>query len=235
MGTLVADPFKDHLLAVLSLHDAPKTAPLPQYQGPHDWQTDAILRAVDALRVMARRQPEAHPLPQTPPATMLTRNGTVTRRAGPPGRRRRGVRPGRPTRTAWRATRPRRWGRAMRAAIGPRTSIMRRAPAWSRRGPGGGRAGERGEPGGLGCARGAEAVGGIQVFIGHRIYGDFTLLSPENEEVFAYTRSYKNWRALVLLNFTARNVSFALPANAEWFKHRLIKGILLMVLPWRWN
>ncbi|KAJ7482781.1 hypothetical protein FB451DRAFT_1029932 [Mycena latifolia] len=86
MGTLVADPFKDHLLAVLSLHDAPKTAPLPRYQGPHDWQTDAILRAVDAL--MARRQPESHPPPPTPsptpPATQLTRNGTITRRAGPP-------------------------------------------------------------------------------------------------------------------------------------------------------
>ncbi|KAJ7457501.1 hypothetical protein FB451DRAFT_1047332 [Mycena latifolia] len=53
MGTLVADPFKDHLLAVLSLHDAPKTAPLPRYQGPHDWQTDAILRAVDGVRLGA--------------------------------------------------------------------------------------------------------------------------------------------------------------------------------------
>ncbi|KAJ6521024.1 glycoside hydrolase superfamily [Mycena vulgaris] len=47
------------------------------------------------------------------------------------------------------------------------------------------------------------------------IYGDFTLLSPENEDVFAYTRSYKNWRALVLLNFTARNVSFVLPGNSS--------------------
>ncbi|KAJ6530664.1 glycoside hydrolase family 13 protein, partial [Mycena capillaripes] len=43
------------------------------------------------------------------------------------------------------------------------------------------------------------------------IYGDFTLLSPENEEVFAYTRSYKDWRALILLNFTTRKVLFALP------------------------
>ncbi|KAJ7482787.1 hypothetical protein FB451DRAFT_1129767 [Mycena latifolia] len=37
---------------------------------------------------MARRQPEAHPPPPTPsptpPATQLTRNGTITRRAGPP-------------------------------------------------------------------------------------------------------------------------------------------------------
>ncbi|KAJ7709424.1 hypothetical protein B0H16DRAFT_1631119, partial [Mycena metata] len=53
MGTLVAQPnnndvddaFKDHLLAVLSLHDAPRAAaaPIPRYSGPSDWQTEAIL------------------------------------------------------------------------------------------------------------------------------------------------------------------------------------------------
>ncbi|KAJ7226862.1 hypothetical protein GGX14DRAFT_299729, partial [Mycena pura] len=45
------DPFKDHLLAVLSLVDAPPQAstPIPRYQGPHDWQTDAILRKVEDL------------------------------------------------------------------------------------------------------------------------------------------------------------------------------------------
>ncbi|KAJ6510922.1 hypothetical protein C8R45DRAFT_965573 [Mycena sanguinolenta] len=54
MGTLFSpapDPFKDHLLAVLSLHDAPRgaAAPVPRYSGPRDWQTDAILRKVEAL------------------------------------------------------------------------------------------------------------------------------------------------------------------------------------------
>ncbi|KAJ7696653.1 hypothetical protein B0H16DRAFT_1484940 [Mycena metata] len=58
MGTLVAQPnndvdaaFKDHLLAVLSLHDAPRAAaaPIPRYSGPTDWQTEAILRKVEAL------------------------------------------------------------------------------------------------------------------------------------------------------------------------------------------
>ncbi|KAJ7882452.1 hypothetical protein B0H13DRAFT_1890879 [Mycena leptocephala] len=39
MGTLAVppgDPFKDHLLAVLSLHDAPRAAaaPVPHYSGP---------------------------------------------------------------------------------------------------------------------------------------------------------------------------------------------------------
>ncbi|KAJ7191377.1 hypothetical protein GGX14DRAFT_39906, partial [Mycena pura] len=41
------DPFKDHLFAVLRLHDVP--VPVPQYSGPRDWQTDVILREVEAL------------------------------------------------------------------------------------------------------------------------------------------------------------------------------------------
>ncbi|KAJ7906169.1 hypothetical protein B0H13DRAFT_2333745 [Mycena leptocephala] len=51
---LVGDPFKDHLLAVLSLHDAPRAAaaPVPRYSSPRDWQTDAILRKVEALMPM---------------------------------------------------------------------------------------------------------------------------------------------------------------------------------------
>ncbi|KAJ7833181.1 hypothetical protein B0H13DRAFT_2111321 [Mycena leptocephala] len=45
------DPFKDHLLAVLCLHDGPSGAggPVPRYSGPCDWRTDAILRKVEAL------------------------------------------------------------------------------------------------------------------------------------------------------------------------------------------
>jgi hypothetical protein len=57
MGTLAVppgDPFKDHLLAILSLHDTPHaaTAPVPCYSSPHDWQTDAILRKVEMLILM---------------------------------------------------------------------------------------------------------------------------------------------------------------------------------------
>ncbi|KAJ7021836.1 hypothetical protein C8F04DRAFT_1273247 [Mycena alexandri] len=46
-----ATSFKDHLLAVLSLHDALRAtvAPIPRYSGPSDWQTDATLRKVEAL------------------------------------------------------------------------------------------------------------------------------------------------------------------------------------------
>ncbi|KAF7334998.1 Glycoside hydrolase family 13 protein [Mycena venus] len=40
------------------------------------------------------------------------------------------------------------------------------------------------------------------------IYGDFTDLSPDNEEIFAYVRSYGGQRALVILNFTSRQVTF---------------------------
>jgi hypothetical protein len=57
MGTLAVppgDPFKDHLLAVLGLHDAPRAAavPVPRYSGPRDWQTDVILRKVEMLILM---------------------------------------------------------------------------------------------------------------------------------------------------------------------------------------
>ncbi|KAJ6513701.1 glycoside hydrolase family 13 protein [Mycena vitilis] len=54
------------------------------------------------------------------------------------------------------------------------------------------------------------------------IYGDFTLLAPKNEDIFAYTRSYKNSRALVLLNFTSERQSFPLPKGEDWSKHRLL-------------
>ncbi|KAJ7825863.1 hypothetical protein B0H13DRAFT_2290630 [Mycena leptocephala] len=56
------------------------------------------------------------------------------------------------------------------------------------------------------------------------IYGDFTILAPENEEVFVYTRSYKNARALIVLNFTSRQVAFALPQGEDWSKLGLAFG-----------
>ncbi|KAF8151155.1 hypothetical protein K438DRAFT_1988298 [Mycena galopus ATCC 62051] len=47
------------------------------------------------------------------------------------------------------------------------------------------------------------------------IYGDFTLLAPQDESVFAYNRAYEGRRALVVLNFTAENDSFALPDDVD--------------------
>ncbi|KAJ7666798.1 hypothetical protein DFH06DRAFT_1085968 [Mycena polygramma] len=82
MGTLAPppDPFKDHLLAVLSLHDAPRGAasPVPRYSGPRDWQTDAILRKVEGLM----RRPAATTTTTTtttPAVASVKTNGTSRR------------------------------------------------------------------------------------------------------------------------------------------------------------
>ncbi|KAI0048453.1 hypothetical protein FA95DRAFT_1490733, partial [Auriscalpium vulgare] len=55
MGTEIQqlDPFQSHLITVLSLYElGPFSAPVPRYDGPSDWQTERILRALGA---MARR------------------------------------------------------------------------------------------------------------------------------------------------------------------------------------
>ncbi|KAF7333366.1 hypothetical protein MVEN_02352200 [Mycena venus] len=116
MGTLPApmpgDPFKDHLLAVLSLHDAPRgaAAPVPRYSGPRDWQTDAILRKVEALMKKAPattsstptnsnsvlpitnanaktngsgKRPPTPTLTNLPPNTITSSNGHTTRPVSP--------------------------------------------------------------------------------------------------------------------------------------------------------
>ncbi|KAK0947534.1 hypothetical protein LTR29_001142 [Friedmanniomyces endolithicus] len=45
-------------------------------------------------------------------------------------------------------------------------------------------------------------------------YGYYTLLSPGDEEVFAYVKEYKDERILVSLNFTKEAVSYTLPKEA---------------------
>ncbi|KAJ7100564.1 hypothetical protein C8R43DRAFT_1048185 [Mycena crocata] len=90
------DPFKAHLLALLSLHEhaAPRTAPLPRYTGPRDWQTDAILRQVEGLMALrpgmmavppSMQSSSSPPTPApTPPATAMNgTNGTITSRRPP--------------------------------------------------------------------------------------------------------------------------------------------------------
>jgi osomolarity two-component system, sensor histidine kinase NIK1 len=50
---LTSEMFNTHLVALLSVYETgPSPAPLPQYNGPTDWQTDNILRS---LASMARR------------------------------------------------------------------------------------------------------------------------------------------------------------------------------------
>ncbi|KAL7276756.1 hypothetical protein RUND412_000254 [Rhizina undulata] len=45
------------------------------------------------------------------------------------------------------------------------------------------------------------------------VYGDFTMLSPEDAEVFAYKRTYQDSAAIVILNFTEKEVAWKLPGN----------------------
>ncbi len=45
--------------------------------------------------------------------------------------------------------------------------------------------------------------------------GDFTLLDPENEQVFAYTRETGDERLLVVCNFTGETVSWRIPPDFE--------------------
>ncbi|KAJ7749165.1 hypothetical protein B0H16DRAFT_891968 [Mycena metata] len=94
MGTLVAQPnnndldaaFKDHLLAVLSLHDAPRAAaaPIPRYSGPTDWQTEAILRKVEALlRDSSTSSGAAAITTPTPKATIMNGMGSASGKRPP--------------------------------------------------------------------------------------------------------------------------------------------------------
>lgn len=43
------------------------------------------------------------------------------------------------------------------------------------------------------------------------VYGDYKLLKPDHPEVYAYTRSYKNEKMLVLLNFSEEEANIKLP------------------------
>jgi len=56
------------------------------------------------------------------------------------------------------------------------------------------------------------------------IYGDFEAIYPEDEQVFAYTRSLGDSIALVLLNFTLSEVSFSLPGTKDYTKFTLSFG-----------
>ncbi|KAJ7487352.1 glycoside hydrolase family 13 protein [Mycena galericulata] len=55
------------------------------------------------------------------------------------------------------------------------------------------------------------------------IYGDFEAIDPDNEEIFAYTRSYGTERVLVVLNFTASRATFTM-ASTPGHDFRLIIG-----------
>ncbi|TFK33158.1 glycoside hydrolase family 13 protein [Crucibulum laeve] len=50
------------------------------------------------------------------------------------------------------------------------------------------------------------------------VYGDYTDLSNDNEQIFAYLRTLGKSKALILLNFSTEESNFSLPAHgdAEW-------------------
>lgn len=57
------------------------------------------------------------------------------------------------------------------------------------------------------------------------VYGDYELIDPSNESIFAYLRKYKNEKLLVITNFTDKYVNFNMPNNFE-AKEKLISNYL---------
>ena len=55
------------------------------------------------------------------------------------------------------------------------------------------------------------------------VYGAYTLIDPNNEQVYAYTRTWNDKRYLILLNFSTETVHFTVPADLNY--NRKIKLI----------
>jgi len=45
------------------------------------------------------------------------------------------------------------------------------------------------------------------------VYGDFQMVDADSEDVFAYTRTFKNDSVLVVCNFRASTVTWTLPSG----------------------
>jgi alpha-glucosidase len=56
------------------------------------------------------------------------------------------------------------------------------------------------------------------------VYGDFCIILPENEQVFAYTRTLGNTTALVMLNFKETEVTFSLDEVKQTRGYKYILG-----------
>ncbi|KAG8704251.1 hypothetical protein FRC08_002344 [Ceratobasidium sp. 394] len=59
------------------------------------------------------------------------------------------------------------------------------------------------------------------------VHGDFTLLSEEDERIFAYTRKHGKVTALVVMNFSREVASYALPESISSNDFKLIGGNIL--------
>ena len=56
------------------------------------------------------------------------------------------------------------------------------------------------------------------------VYGDYTLLAPEDESVFAYTRKTEKQQLLVVCNLTAKETDFTVPESVSWNSAELVVG-----------
>jgi oligo-1,6-glucosidase len=55
-------------------------------------------------------------------------------------------------------------------------------------------------------------------------HGDFTMLLPEDEQVYAFTRAYRDVRLLVLCNVSGTPASFTLEDPEPWAAATLLLG-----------
>jgi oligo-1,6-glucosidase len=59
---------------------------------------------------------------------------------------------------------------------------------------------------------------------GDQVYGDFVDISEGHEQIFAYTRSFENTTALVILNFGEEEVPFELDSERDWSPFAFVLG-----------
>jgi oligo-1,6-glucosidase len=58
------------------------------------------------------------------------------------------------------------------------------------------------------------------------VYGSFDYIDFENEDVFAYVKEHEGEKVLVVLNYTGKDVAFALPESISTDSAKLLLGSL---------
>ncbi|KAJ9118658.1 hypothetical protein QFC22_003878 [Naganishia vaughanmartiniae] len=58
------------------------------------------------------------------------------------------------------------------------------------------------------------------------VYGDFNYLDFDNEDVFAYVKEHEGEKVLVVLNYTGKDVTFAIPSSVETGNAKLLLATL---------
>ncbi|WP_455437767.1 alpha-glucosidase C-terminal domain-containing protein [Hungatella hathewayi] len=56
------------------------------------------------------------------------------------------------------------------------------------------------------------------------IEGDYNLLYPEDDNVYAYTREWQNQKILVICNFSKEHIAFQFPSSFDNKENRLLIG-----------